>query len=72
MLLDTPTEYNPRSDTLTLQLQLYNTMQVREATRNTKMSQIMLVFTIATIIYLPLTFVAVSHHKTTPIQINRR
>lgn len=35
-------------------------MQVREATRSTKMNQIMLIFTIATILYLPPTFVAVS------------
>lgn len=40
--------------------QLYNTMQVREATRGTKMNEIMLLFTIATIVYLPPTFVAVS------------
>ena len=45
-------------------LKLYNTMQVREATRGTKMNEIMLLFTIATIIYLPPTFVAVSILKT--------
>lgn len=45
-------------------------MQIREATRNTKMSQIMLVFTIATIIYLPLTFIAVRDLKIAAIQIN--
>lgn len=65
-------EYIPQLILTHLKLQLYNTMQVREATRNTKMSQIMLVFTIATIIYLPLTFIAVRDLETTDIQISTR
>lgn len=39
--------------------QLYNTIQVREAIKGTKMNEIMLLFTVATILYLPPTFVTV-------------
>lgn len=45
---------------MTVVHQLYNTMQVREATKSTKMNQIMLLFTVATILYLPPSFIAVS------------
>lgn len=34
-------------------------MQVREATKGTKLNEIMMLFTIATILYLPPTFVTV-------------
>ncbi|KAH8901581.1 hypothetical protein GQ53DRAFT_631168, partial [Thozetella sp. PMI_491] len=38
---------------------LYTAQQVRKATRSTRMNQIMLLFTMTTILYLPPTFVAV-------------
>ncbi|KAH8764196.1 hypothetical protein F5883DRAFT_675748 [Diaporthe sp. PMI_573] len=34
----------------------YNTIQVRESTKSTRMNQIMVIFTVATILYLPPTF----------------
>lgn len=46
--------------TVDFNLQLYNTIQVREARKGTKMNEIMLLFTVATILYLPATFVAVN------------
>jgi len=41
-------------------LQLFNATSLREASESSKMGRYVLVFTIATIIYLPPSFIAVS------------
>lgn len=51
--------YMKTAPTPDLKLQLNNTIQVREAIKGTKMNVIILLFTIATILYLPTTFVTV-------------